>query len=323
MAEKVLYLIKKVIGIILVICGILLSMFAIVGLFAVLTSEGPVNAGMIAVIIVGIIAGSFIGFGRNIVKRVDKSKALKLDEAERQAKIEEMHKEIQDLEEAQQLEAARIKKQEQELQARIQQMEFQRRLDEAQLQDQIERELSKRQYETQIDKIKQEEEIRIQVEKLRQQDEVKRRYEELKRREEQEEEARRITEVKKRQAEIDIANIDGMEGHEFEYYCANLLKKNGFIDVEVTRGSGDQGVDIIACKSGIKYAIQCKNYATRLGNTPVQEVSAGRLFYNCHVGVVMTNSTFTQSAHDLANSTNVLLWDRSALQQLMIDGYGK
>ena len=37
-----------------------------------------------------------------------------------------------------------------------------------------------------------------------------------------------------------------MDGHEFEYFCGDLLKKNEFSNVEVTRGSGDQGIDIIA-----------------------------------------------------------------------------
>lgn len=112
-------------------------------------------------------------------------------------------------------------------------------------------------------------------------------------------------------------SIDKMNGHDFEYFCAELLRKNGFSDVKVTKGSGDQGVDILAKKDGIKYAIQCKNYASHLGNSPVQEVNAGKIYYKCHVGVVMTNSTFTQGAKTLAEATGVLLWDGSILTQMM------
>lgn len=114
-----------------------------------------------------------------------------------------------------------------------------------------------------------------------------------------------------------IFDIDGMDGHEFEYYCANILRKVGFTKVNVTKGSGDQGVDILAEKEGIKYAIQCKNYSSPLSNTPIQEVNAGKAFYSCHVGVVMTNSTFTTSAIDLANATGVLLWDRDILKSMI------
>lgn len=116
---------------------------------------------------------------------------------------------------------------------------------------------------------------------------------------------------------MNISMIDGMNGHDFEHFCANLLIKNGFLDARVTKGSGDQGVDILAVKDNIKYAIQCKNYASPLSNTPVQEVNAGKIYYKCHVGVVMTNSTFTQGAKTLAEATGVLLWDRSVLTQMM------
>ena len=98
---------------------------------------------------------------------------------------------------------------------------------------------------------------------------------------------------------------------------SDLLRKNGFSEVFVTPGSGDQGVDVLATKGGVKYAFQCKNYASPLSNTPIQEVSAGKIYYNCHVGVVLTNSTFTASAIALAQATGVLLWDRSVLVELM------
>ena len=65
-----------------------------------------------------------------------------------------------------------------------------------------------------------------------------------------------------------IGIVDSMEGHDFEYWCADLLRKNGYENVEVTPGSGDQGIDVLAEKDGIKYAIQCKCYSKDLGNTP-------------------------------------------------------
>lgn len=107
-----------------------------------------------------------------------------------------------------------------------------------------------------------------------------------------------------------LLSVDLMDGHTFEQWCAEALRNCGFIEVEVTPGSGDQGVDVLAKKDGIKYAIQCKCYSSNLGNTPIQEVNAGKFFYNCHVGVVMTNQYFTPKARDLANATGTLLWDR-------------
>lgn len=110
---------------------------------------------------------------------------------------------------------------------------------------------------------------------------------------------------------------DYMEGHDFEYFCAELLKKNGFSNVEVTQGSGDQGIDILANKDGIKYGIQCKCYSSDIGNKAVQEVFSGKTFYNCHVGVVLTNRYFTSSAKELAEKSGVLLWDRNKLNEMI------
>lgn len=111
--------------------------------------------------------------------------------------------------------------------------------------------------------------------------------------------------------------FDCATGIEFEKLCADILLKNGFKNIVLTPSTGDQGVDIIAEKDFIKYAIQCKNYNSPVGNTCVQEVHAGKIYYNCHVGVVMTNSTFTQGAKELAQATGVLLWDRKVLQEMM------
>lgn len=116
---------------------------------------------------------------------------------------------------------------------------------------------------------------------------------------------------------LSISHIDQMEGREFEFFCSDLLKANGFYHVEVTPGSGDQGVDILAKKDEVKYAIQCKCYSSPLGNSPIQEVHAGKSFYGCHVAVVITNSTFTLGARTLAERTGVLLWDRTKLVEMI------
>lgn len=104
--------------------------------------------------------------------------------------------------------------------------------------------------------------------------------------------------------------MDEMEGHDFEYYCADILKAHGFIDVEVTKGSGDFGADILAEKDGVTYAVQCKCYDKPIGVKAVQEVYAGRDYYGRMVGVVMTNQYFTQPAVELAQKLNIMLWDR-------------
>ena len=113
------------------------------------------------------------------------------------------------------------------------------------------------------------------------------------------------------------SGYDSMEGHDFEYFCADLLKHNGFRNVSVTQGSGDQGIDILAEKEGVQYGIQCKCYASDIGNKAVQEAFAGKVFYNCHVAAVLTNQHFTKSAIELAQVNKVLLWDREKLDSFI------
>ena len=67
----------------------------------------------------------------------------------------------------------------------------------------------------------------------------------------------------------------------------------------------------------LKYGIQCKNYTGKIGNTAVQEAYAGKSFYDCDIAVVLTNSTFTKSAVQLAESIGVMLWDRRTLQEMV------
>lgn len=112
-------------------------------------------------------------------------------------------------------------------------------------------------------------------------------------------------------------HYDAMDGIEFEMFCAELLSKNGYTKVEVTSGSGDFGVDVLAEKDGVKYAIQCKRYESNIGNAAVQEVFSGKEFYKCHIGVVMTNQHFTSSAIETANRTGIILWDREQLEKMI------
>lgn len=108
----------------------------------------------------------------------------------------------------------------------------------------------------------------------------------------------------------ELLTVDLMEGHDFEYWCANALQDMGFSEVQVTPGSGDLGVDIVAVKDNLKYAIQCKRYSADLGNAPIQEVYTGKTVYRCHIAAVITNRYFTPGAQELAAASGVLLWDR-------------
>jgi TPR repeat protein len=111
-------------------------------------------------------------------------------------------------------------------------------------------------------------------------------------------------------------NVDNLTGEEFEHYCADILRNSGWT-VRVTKASGDQGIDLIATHGNVKAVVQCKRFSSQtVGNGAVQEISAGKQHEQADYAVVVTNSTYTRSAKQLANSTGVHLLHVSELERL-------
>lgn len=111
-----------------------------------------------------------------------------------------------------------------------------------------------------------------------------------------------------------IDDIDMMNGNEFEHFVCELYSKMGY-KAEVTKQTGDQGLDVIAERNGIKVGIQAKCYSGTVGNAAVQEAVAGKNFYHCDKVVVVTNNLFTSSAIELAQANEVILWNRDILKE--------
>ena len=93
---------------------------------------------------------------------------------------------------------------------------------------------------------------------------------------------------------------------EFETFCAEELRRAGW-RAELTAQSRDQGVDVIAEKDGRRVVLQCKLYTRPVGNKSVQEAAAGRAHERAHRGAVVTNSSYTPSAEQLAATNGILL----------------
>ncbi len=119
--------------------------------------------------------------------------------------------------------------------------------------------------------------------------------------------------------ETDYTNFDfdNMTGIEFERYCACILSKNKYTDIKFTPATGDHGIDILAEKDGITYAIQCKCYSSNIGNSAIQQAHTGKSLYHKDIAVVMTNRYFTQQAIEEAKSLGIKLWDRNKLNEMI------
>lgn len=105
---------------------------------------------------------------------------------------------------------------------------------------------------------------------------------------------------------VAIENFTGNDPYKYEEYIKQLLKKAGF-NAKRTKGSGDFGVDVLASKEGVSFAIQAKLYNHTVGAKAVQEVVSGRLFYKTNFGVVVSDNKFTDAAKTLARRSNIVL----------------
>ena len=86
-------------------------------------------------------------------------------------------------------------------------------------------------------------------------------------------------------------------------------------EAQVTKASGDQGIDVIAEKDGFKIGIQAKCYSGSVSNSAIQEAVAGLQYYNLDKTIVVTNSSYTASAIKLAEANGIVLWDRNILTE--------
>lgn len=115
-----------------------------------------------------------------------------------------------------------------------------------------------------------------------------------------------------------IYDIDNMKGEEFEEYLKLLYQKLGY-NVSTTPRSGDFGADLVLKKDEKKIVVQVKRYSKSVGIKAVQEIIPAIRHYNASDAWVITNSTFTSPAIQLAKTNNVLLIDRDMLIQVILD----
>lgn len=124
-----------------------------------------------------------------------------------------------------------------------------------------------------------------------------------------------ITEATENFAASRVSFSADMDPIAYEHMVADALTDLGW-QTRLTKGSGDQGIDVIAEMREKRVVIQCKRYASAIGNAAVQEAFAGKSFENADYAAVVSNANFTRSARQLANSTQVILLHHDELSKL-------
>ncbi|MGA2630980.1 MAG: restriction endonuclease [Terriglobia bacterium] len=117
--------------------------------------------------------------------------------------------------------------------------------------------------------------------------------------------------------------LDTLSGIEFEGLITRLLERMGF-RAEMTKASGDGGVDVVATLdhplTGGRYLIQCKRYAP---DSPVGAATV-REFYGALTadrravkGILITTSGFTVQAQEFVRGLPIELIGRDQLEPLL------
>jgi restriction system protein len=107
-----------------------------------------------------------------------------------------------------------------------------------------------------------------------------------------------------------------MTGLEFERYIAALLKRQGFTDIKLTERY-DWGIDIVARKDSVRWGVQTKRSSGLVKVAAVRQVVAALNKYGCERAMVITNSTFSRPATEIARSNNCILVGREHLSRWM------
>jgi hypothetical protein len=114
--------------------------------------------------------------------------------------------------------------------------------------------------------------------------------------------------------EQDIANgFDRFDPYSFEKLVARLFTSKGY-RTEVTQGSGDMGVDVVASNSSETIAIQVKKWTGNVGGPDVHKTLGSMVSHRATRALVVTTSDFTNQAYDiLKGGSPVDLWNGQRL----------
>lgn len=116
-----------------------------------------------------------------------------------------------------------------------------------------------------------------------------------------------------------MAFLENMDPWDFEYLCAQSLLPCGFDRAEVTPGSNDYGVDILAQRGQEIWAIQCKRWKSNryVDTSAVEQVFQGAHHYGCTHAAVLTTTLFTDLTRLYAQQRGVHCWDRYQLYYIV------
>lgn len=116
--------------------------------------------------------------------------------------------------------------------------------------------------------------------------------------------------------ERSVEDNSNLKEDEYDLDLNNIFKHLGYEILEIPT-SEYHGVDFILSKNKIKIVVQVKQYDGKITDFSVHEILTAKEYYKADKARIITNSSFSSSAVDLAVRNNVDLWDGKKLREII------
>jgi hypothetical protein len=108
-----------------------------------------------------------------------------------------------------------------------------------------------------------------------------------------------------------------LDGLSFERQVGDLFKQLGKV-VEVTKASGDWGVDVFLSDASGLTAVQCKAHRGKIGPSVVRDLYGAMAHFQANRGMVISTGGYTVGAREFAMGKTIDLLDLNDLLKLQM-----
>ena len=122
----------------------------------------------------------------------------------------------------------------------------------------------------------------------------------------------------KAKQDISIEEFNDMDDLQFKLFITKVFQRLGF-SIELTSGSGDEGIDIIITKGDRKYCAKCKRHQKPIGQPVIRDFYGAMMNIGARKGFVVTSGIFSLAAESFAEGKPIELIDGEGLLKLIRD----
>ncbi len=135
---------------------------------------------------------------------------------------------------------------------------------------------------------------------------------------------RAIAEYNRSQREAVRSRLSEMRPVAFERLARDLLEEMGYEDVQVTKQSGDKGVDVVATVrfgiTSVREVVQVKRYTSNIGRPVLDQLRGALPYHDAIQGTIISLGSFTKGCKEAAifrGAAPITLIDGDRLLELM------